>query len=138
MAETSVSRGVGKIHVDVRRGDDPAEVRFATCAGLVATDSYIAQEPEAIDAAVRAIVKVQKALQNDPALARKVGDSLFPPEAAKLIATIVERDAPFYDPAMPEDTVTRMNAFAQSVGQLSGPVPYEQVIAERCVNLWGS
>ena len=53
-----------------------------------------------------------------------------------LIATIVERDAPFYDPAMPEETVSRMNAFAQSVGQLSGPVPYEQVIAARCVKLW--
>ena len=80
--------------------------------------------------------KSRKALQADPSLARKVGEGLFPPEAANLIATIVERDAPFYDPAMPEETVSRMNAFAQSVGQLSGPVPYEQVIAARCVKLW--
>ena len=135
-AETAVSRGVGKIHVDVRRGDDPGDVRFATCAGLVSTDDYIAREPEEIDAAVRAIVKVQEALQAEPSLARKVGEGLFPPEAANLIATIVERDADFYDPAMPEETVRRMNEFAQSVGQLSGPVPYEQVIAARCVKLW--
>ncbi len=135
-AETAVSRGVGKIHVDVRRGDDPGDVRFATCAGLVATDTFIASAPEEVDAAVRAIVKVQKALQNDPSLARKVGDGLFPAEAANLIATIVERDAPFYDPAMPEETVAKMNAFAHSVGQLSGKVPYEQVIAARCVKLW--
>ncbi|NKB19349.1 MAG: ABC transporter substrate-binding protein [Alphaproteobacteria bacterium] len=137
-AETAVSRGVGKIHVDVRRGDDPGNVRFATCAGLVSTDDYIAREPDAIDAAVRAIVKVQKALRADPTLARKVGDGLFPPEAASLISTIVERDAPFYDPAMPEETVRRMNDFAQSVGQLSGPVPYERVIATRCVPLWSA
>ena len=136
-AETAVSRGVGKIHVDVRRGDDPGDVRFATCAGLASTDEYIAREPDAVDAAVRAIVKVQKALQADPALARKVGEGLFPPEAADLIATIVERDAPFYDPAMTgRHGRPSMNAFAQSVGQLSGPVPYEQVIAARCVKLW--
>jgi NitT/TauT family transport system substrate-binding protein len=135
-AETAVSRGVGKIHVDVRRGDDPGDVRFTTCAGLASTDEYIAREPDAIDAAVRAIVKVQKALQADPALARKVGEGLFPPEATDLITTIVERDAPFYDPAMTEDTVAKMNAFAHSVGQLSGPVPYEQVIATRCIKLW--
>ncbi|MDA1327132.1 MAG: ABC transporter substrate-binding protein, partial [Proteobacteria bacterium] len=58
-AETAVTSGVGKIHVDVRRGDDPGDIRFATFAGLATTDDYIAREPGAIDAAVRAIVKVQ-------------------------------------------------------------------------------
>ena len=135
-AETAVSRGIGKIHVDVRRGDDPGDVRFATCAGLVSTDDYISREPEAIDAAVRAIVKVQKALRADPSLARKVGDSLFPPEAASLITNIVERDAPFYDPEMTKEAVKHMNNFAYSFGQISGPIPYEQVIATRCTSLW--
>ena len=34
---TAVSLGVGKVHVDVRRGDDPAEVRYCTFAGLGTT-----------------------------------------------------------------------------------------------------
>jgi ABC-type nitrate/sulfonate/bicarbonate transport system substrate-binding protein len=135
-AETAVANGVGKIHVDVRRGDDPGEVRFATFAGLASRDDYIAREPEAIDAAVRAIVKAQKALRADPALAREVGDRKFPPESAALIATVVERDTQFYDPVISEEAVRRMNAFAQSVGNLSGPVPYEQVVATRCRPLW--
>jgi ABC-type nitrate/sulfonate/bicarbonate transport system substrate-binding protein len=135
-AETAVANGVGKIHVDVRRGDDPGEVRFATFAGLASRDDYIAREPEAIDAAVRAIVKAQKALRADPALAREVGDRKFPPESAALIATVVERDTQFYDPVISEEAVRRMNAFAQSVGNLSGPVPYEQVVAMRCRPLW--
>jgi len=135
-AETAVTGGVGKIHVDVRRGDDPGDIRFATFAGLATTDDYIAREPEQIDAAVRAIVKVQAALRADPTLAREVGDRKFPPESAALIAAVVERDAPFYDPVISEDNVQRMNSFAQSVGQLTGPVPYEQVVATRCCPLW--
>jgi len=135
-AETAVTGGVGKIHVDVRRGDDPGDIRFATFAGLATTDDYIAREPEQIDAAVRAIVKAQAALRADPTLAREVGDRKFPPESAALIAAVVERDAPFYDPVISEDNIQRMNSFAQSVGQLTGPVPYEQVVATRCCPLW--
>lgn len=135
-AETAVTGGVGKIHVDVRRGDDPGDIRFATFAGLATTDDYIAREPEQIDAAVRAIVKAQAALRADPTLAREVGDRKFPPESAALIATVVERDAPFYDPVISDDNVQRINSFAQSVGQLTGLVPYEQVVATRCCPLW--
>ena len=135
-AETAVTDDVGKVHVDVRRGDDPGDIRFATFAGLATTDDYLTREPEAIDAAVRAIVKAQKALRADPALAREVGDRKFPSDSAARITNVVERDAPFYDAAISEDTVQRLNSFAQSVGQLSGPVPYEKVVATRCCPLW--
>ena len=135
-AETAVTNGFGKIHVDVRRGDDPGEVRFFTFAGLAATDDFIAREPEAIDAAVRAIVKAQQALRADPAIAREVGARKFPPESAALIASVIARDARFYDPVISETAVQRLNGFAQSIGHLTGPVPYEQVVATRCRRLW--
>jgi len=137
-AETAVTSGIGKIHVDVRRGDDPGDIRFATFAGLATTDDFIAREPEEIDAAVRAIAKTQKALRADPTLAREVGNRIFPTESAALITAVVERDARFYDPVISEEAVQRLNAFAQSVGQLTGPVPYEQVVATRCRELWVS
>ena len=135
-AETAVAGGIGKIHVDVRRGDDPGEVRFFTFAGLAATDDFIAREPDAIDAAVRAIVKAQKSLRADPAMAREVGRRKFPPESAALIAAVVERDARFYDPVISEAAVRRLNSFAQSIGHLSAPVPYDHVVATRCRRLW--
>ena len=137
-AETAVSAGIGKIHIDVRRGDDPDEARFFTFAGLVTTDDFIAREPEQIDAAVRAIVKAQQALRADPALAREVGSRKFPPESAALIAAVIERDAPFYDPVITEERVARLNDFAQSIGHLTGPVPYDQVVAMRCRPLWAA
>ncbi len=97
---TAVRRGVGKIFLDVRRGDDPAEVRFFTFAGLVTTEALIARDPELVAAAVRAIVKTQQALRAEPARAAEVGRRRFPPEAATMIAAIVERDLPFYDPVI--------------------------------------
>jgi ABC-type nitrate/sulfonate/bicarbonate transport system substrate-binding protein len=135
-AETAVSRGGGKILIDVRRGDDPAEVRRFTFAGMVTTDEFIERQPESIAAAVRAIVKAQKAVRADPKLAVEVGGRKFPADAAALITRIVERDAPFYDPAISEEAVIGLNCFAQSVGHLSGPVPYERVVAVGFRSLW--
>jgi NitT/TauT family transport system substrate-binding protein len=134
--ETAVSRGAGKILVDVRRGDDPDEVRYFTFAGMATTDNFVEREPEAIAAAVRAIVKAQKALRNDPSLAQDVGRRKFPKEAAELIARVVERDVPFYNPVISEEAVAKMNRFAQSVGHLSGPVPYANVVAIHFRELW--
>lgn len=135
-AETAVSRGAGKILVDVRRGDDPAEVRRFTFAGLAVSEDFIESNSESVAAAVRAIVKAQNALRTEPKLAAEVGQRKFPPEAAALIAAIVERDAPFYDPVIYEEAVIALNRFAHSIGHLSGPVPYEQVVAVRCRDLW--
>ena len=137
-AETAVRRGVGKILVDVRRGDDPAQVRRFTFAGLATTEALIKREPECAAAAVRAIVKTQKALRAEPALAQEVGRRRFPKEAAELIATIVERDLPFYDPVIYEEAIAGLNRFAQSVGHLRSPVPYDQVVAVRFRDLWRS
>jgi len=135
-AETAVTRGVGKIHVDVRRGDDPGDVRFFTFAGLATTDDYIAREPEAIDAAVRAIVKTQAALRADPSLAQEVGKRKFPPQSAALISNIIARDIAFYDPVISETAVEHLNNFSRAIGHLSGPVAYDQVVATRCQPLW--
>lgn len=135
-SETAVRRGVGKILIDVRRGDDPADVRHFTFAGLATTEAQIERDAESVAAAVRAIVKAQKALRADPALATEVGHRKFPKEAAELIQPIVERDLPFYDPVIYEEAVAGLNRFAQSIGHLSEPVPYEQVVAVRFRQLW--
>lgn len=135
-AEVAVSRGVGKVLIDVRRGDDPGDVRHFTFAGLITTDAFIARHLESVEAAVRAIVRTQKALRSDPSLALKVGQRKFPPDAAALIAKVVERDAPFYNPVISEDAVFRLNQFSQAIGHLSGPLPYNQVVAVRFRKLW--
>jgi NitT/TauT family transport system substrate-binding protein len=135
-AETAVSRGVGKVLVDVRRGDDPGEVRRFTFAGMVTSDLFSEINPAAVSAAVRAIVKTQKALKADPRLAAEVGRRKFPKEAADLISTVVKRDLVFYDPVILQEEVEAMNRFAQAVGHLSGAVPYDEVVATRFRDSW--
>lgn len=134
--ETATSSGAGKVLIDVRRGDDPDEVRYFTFAGMAASDAFIERETQAMAAAVRGIVKAQKALRADPSLAREVGLKKFPADAAELIANVVARDVQFYDPVITEEMILKMNRFAQSVGHLSGPVPYERVVATRFRDLW--
>ena len=137
-SETAVQRGVGKILIDVRRGDGPSEARHFSFAALATTENLMARDPECVAAAVRAIVKTQQALRADPTLATEVGKRRFPPDAAELIATIVEQDLPFYDPAISEEAVAGLNRFSQSVDILPSPVPYEQVVAVQFRDLWRS
>ena len=56
-----------------------------TFAALSTTDALIAREPERVAAAVRAIVRTQRLLKNDPARATEVGRLRFPPAAAEII-----------------------------------------------------
>ena len=68
--------------------------------------------------------------------AAEVGSRRFPPEAAAMITTVVTRDLPFYDPVIAESAVDALNRFALGLGLLTGPVPYEQVVATRFRPLW--
>jgi NitT/TauT family transport system substrate-binding protein len=135
-AELAVSRGAGKVLIDVRRGDDPADARYFTFAALATTDAYLERQAANAKRAVRAVVKAQAMLRADPSLARKVGQGKFPADAAELIARTIESDVVFYDPVITEAAVARMNAFAQAIGHLSGPVPYDRVIDIRFRKLW--
>ena len=135
-SETAVRRGVGRIVVDVRRGDGPPGAGQYTLAALSATDTLIAEHPERVAVAVRAIVRAQDILRDDPGRATEVGRKRFPPAAAEIIAAIVERDLPFYDPAIGEPAVASMNGFARSLRLLATPVAYEDTVATRFAPLW--
>ncbi len=121
----------------MRRGDGPKAAFNYTQPVLVATDRLIADRPDDAAAAVRAIVSTQNKLKQDVGRATGIGEKLFGPDEAKLIARVVERDLPFYDPAIPEGFVDGMNAFALDMGILDSPVPYERVVATEFAELWG-
>lgn len=134
--EVAVRSGAGTVVLDVRRGDGPPAARGYTFPALVASDKKIAEAPDEVAAAVRAIVSVQQTLRENPARAKEVGDLRFPSTEAGLITELIERDLPYYEPSISEETVDKMNRFAQSVGMLSKPVSYEQVVATQFKELW--
>jgi len=135
-AEVAVRRGAGTIVLDVRRGDGPRPCFDYTMAAVAATDRLIDRSPEAAAAAIRAIVKTQAALKADPERATEVGRKLFPPAEAELIATLIRRDLPYYDPSISSEFVVGMNQFARDVGILRGEIAYDQVVASRFSGLW--
>lgn len=134
--EVAVRRGIGTMVLDLRRGDGPAPARHYTFSALVATDQTIKDKPQTVAAAIRAVMRAHKALQEDVDLATAVGKKRFPPSEAELIAELVRRDLPFYDPAISEETVAHMNSFAQDIGLLTGSVPYDRVVATEFSHIW--
>jgi NitT/TauT family transport system substrate-binding protein len=136
-AEVAVRRGIGTVVLDVRRGDGPKDCFNYTMASIATTDRLIARSPELAAAAVRAIVRTQAALKKDVSLATGIGRKLFPPEEAELIAELIHRDLPYYDPKITPEFVAGMNRFARDIGILTGEAPYERVVATQFAQLWG-
>ena len=134
--EVAVRRGVGTVVLDVRRGDGPEACFNYTMSALATADRLIGQSPEIAAAAVRALVKTQAALKADVGRATEVGRKLFPPQEAELIAELIRRDLPYYDPTIPPEFVAGMNQFARDIGILRGLVPYEKVVATQFAQLW--
>jgi NitT/TauT family transport system substrate-binding protein len=135
-AEVAVTRGIGTVVLDVRRGDGPKPCFNYTMATIAATDRLVERSPDIAAAAVRAIVKTQAALRQDVSLAATVGRKLFPPAEAELIAELIRRDLPYYDAKLTPEFVAGMNAFARDIGILQGDVPYERVVATQFAPLW--
>jgi NitT/TauT family transport system substrate-binding protein len=127
-AEVALRAGTGTLVLDIRRGDGPKPCFNYTMASLAASDALIARTPETAAAAVRAIVATQQALKADLSLATKAGQALFPAAEAELIADIVRRDLPYYDPRISREFVAGMNQFARDIGILDRDVPYESVV----------
>jgi ABC-type nitrate/sulfonate/bicarbonate transport system substrate-binding protein len=134
--EVAIRRGVGTMVLDVRRGDGPVAARHYTFSALVATEKRIQEEPQSAIAAIRALMKAHKALREDVSRATEVGKKRFPPSEAELIAELVRRDLPYYDPVIPPEKVASMNRFAQDIGLLSSPAPYDRVVATQFSHLW--
>lgn len=134
--EVAITRGVGKVVLDIRRGDGPAGCFDYTFSSIATSDRVIAKAPHAAEAMVKGIVATQKALAADPELATKAGRALFPPAEAELIAELIRRDLPYYDPHISEKTVSGMNRFSRDVGLLRNEPAYKDVVATQFSQFW--
>ena len=136
--EVAVRRGVGTVVIDVRRGDGPKECFNYTMASVATSDRLIAERPEAAAGAVRAIVKTHAALRADVKRATEVGRKLFPASEAELIAELIRRDLPYYDPSISREFVAGMNEFARDAGILKSDPAYDEVVAAQFSSYWKS
>ena len=135
-AEVAVRRGIGTIVLDTRRGDGPPTSWQYTFPALVTTERLIVENPATARAAVRGLVRAQEALRENPGRATAVGQRVFPPMEASLIAELVRRDLPYYDATISADAVRALNQFAMDIGHLDAPVAYDRVVATQVADLW--
>lgn len=135
-AEIAVEAGAGTVVVDARRGEGPAGCINYTMSSIATTDELIARDPAQVAAVVRAIVRTQKALCDNPSLAEEVGKKVFPAHEAGLITKLIRRDLPYYRPEITEEFVKGMNAFSRNVGILKGDPKYNEVVATQFRNEW--
>lgn len=135
-AEVAVRSGAGTIVLDVRRGDGPPGCFSYTLPSIAVREQLVADEPETAAKIVRAIVRTQRALIADVSIATQVGEKLFPPSEAALIAGIVERDLPYYSAELTPAFVDGMNRFAVALGLLARPAAYETVVATQVARWW--
>ncbi len=135
-AEVAVRSGFGDIIIDARRGDGPPKALHYTMPALITSDAVIARDPQAVEAAVRALVKTQKALRADVSLATEVGRRRFPDAEAALIADVVARDLPFYTAEITPEFVDGMTEFQRHMGLIKGEVAYEDIVATQFAHLW--
>jgi NitT/TauT family transport system substrate-binding protein len=135
-AEVALSRGVGSVVLDVRRGDGPSSCFNYTMASLATSDRLIDSDPAAAEGAIRAVVKALAALRRDVALAAKVANKVFPKSEAALIEKLILRDLPYYDASISQGFVTAMSRFSLEMGITTREVGYKQVVAERFSHLW--
>ena len=126
-AEVAVREGIGTVVLDARRDGTP-ELKGYTFPALVCTDKTIRERPQLARAAVEAVRAAHKALKEDPDRATAIGQRLFPPAEAALIAELIRRDTPYYQHGISRQTVESMNRFAQDLGLLSKPLTYDQVV----------
>jgi ABC-type nitrate/sulfonate/bicarbonate transport system substrate-binding protein len=128
-AEVALRRGTGSLVIDARRGDGPRGAQRYTFAALAASQERIDREPGTAAAAARAVIAAQSALRADPSLATRAAKRHFPAQELDLIAELVRRDAPYYDPLISQDGVRDMNAFARAMGLLRRDAGHEDVVA---------
>jgi len=136
-AEIALRGGLGTLVIDARRGDGPEDAQHYTFSALVTTQQTIDEKPDAVATAIRAVVRAQRALKNDPSLAAAAAKRHFPAAELALIPELVGRDAPYYDSTISRETVDSLNAFARATGLLSRAPAYERVVATQFQSLWG-
>jgi NitT/TauT family transport system substrate-binding protein len=126
-AEIAVREGVGTVVFDARR-QGTEEVKGYTFPALLCTEKMVRERPQLAMTARQAVSEAQRVLKREPERATEIGRKLFPPQEAELIAELIRRDAPFYDPAITAPTIDSMNQFARSLGLLARKVTYKDLV----------
>lgn len=122
--------------LDLRK-EGPATIRDTAFTTLQATDEYIAQNPEVIRGAMRAIARTQKRLRENPASALPAMKQVFPNVDDATLSRISTAEAPTYHAAISPEEIRNLSQIQKEGGNLKTDVPFDQVtIGPEFRQLW--
>jgi len=136
-AEVAVLDGSGRVLLDVRRDPGFDTARCYTFPVLATTDRLLQEDSDLARSVAGAVADSQRILVEDPSTATAAAAKVFPPREASLIAGLIERDSPYYDPTITPSDFQAVNAFAKDLGVLTGSAnPYEHVVVSQITSDW--
>jgi NitT/TauT family transport system substrate-binding protein len=127
---------IGRYFIEPLRDQGPKFLQNMTFPTLQASDRYIQANPQVVERVVRAVVKTQKRLREDPEAGVRVAQKIFPALDVELIRGIIALQRPWYHPAISEDAMRIANQFQKQAGVVKSDFPYDKVVAVQLKPIW--
>jgi NitT/TauT family transport system substrate-binding protein len=127
---------IGRYFIEPLRDQGPKFLQNMTFPTLQASDRYIQANPQVVERVVRAVVKTQKRLREDPEAGVRVAQNIFPALDVELIRGIIALQRPSYHPAISEEAMHIANQFQKQAGVVKSDFPYDKVVAVQLKPIW--
>ena len=127
---------IGRYFIEPLRDQGPKFLQYMTFPTLQASDRYIQANPQVVERVVRAVVKTQKRLREDPEAGVRVAQKIFPTLDVELIRGIIALQRASYLPAITEEAMRTVNQFQKQAGVVKSDFPYDKVVAVQLKPIW--
>ncbi|HEV2054781.1 MAG TPA: ABC transporter substrate-binding protein [Methylomirabilota bacterium] len=127
---------IGRYFIEPLRDQGPKFLQYMTFPTLQASDRYIQANPQIVERVVRAVVKTQKRLREDPEAGVRVAQKIFPTLDVELIRGIIALQRASYLPAITEEAMRTVNQFQKQAGVVKSDFAYDKMVAVQFKPLW--
>jgi len=127
---------IGRYFIEPLRDQGPKFLQYMTFPTLQASDRYIQANPQIVERVVRAVVKTQKRLREDPEAGVRVAQKIFPTLDVELIRGIIALQRASYLPAITEEAMRTVNQSQKQAGVVKTDFPYDKVVAVQLKPIW--
>ena len=127
---------IGRYFIEPLRDQGPKFLQHMTFPTLQASDRYLQANPQTAERVVRAVVKTQKRLREDPEAGVRVAQKIFPALDVELIRGIIALQRASYLPAITEEAMRTVNQFQKQAGVVKTDFPYDKIVAVQFKPLW--
>ncbi len=127
---------IGRYFIEPLRDQGPKFLQYMTFPTLQASDRYLQANPQTAERVVRAVVKTQKRLREDPEAGVRVAQKIFPTLDVELIRGIIALQRASYLPAITEEAMRTVNQSQKQAGVVKTDFPYDKVVAVQLKPIW--